>query len=78
VVQGDRGDHRDGAVGHVGGVPGAAEADLDHGDVHRHVGEDGERHAGEDLEEGQRDRLAAIHQRQVGGELGVAGHELLG
>ena len=47
VVEGDRGDHRDRAVGDVGRVPGAAEADLDHRHVHRRVGESGEGHPGE-------------------------------
>ena len=45
---------RDGAVGDVGGVPGAAEADLDHGHVDRGVGERGERHPDDRLEERQR------------------------
>ncbi len=53
VVHGDRGDDRDGGVGDVRGVPGAAEPHLDDGDVDRGVGEDGERHAREHLEEGQ-------------------------
>ena len=53
VVQVDGGDDGDVPVDHVGGVPGAAHADLDDGDVHGRVGEGGVRHAGEHLEEGQ-------------------------
>ena len=50
VVDADRRDDRDGCVDDVGGVPPAAEADLDDGDVDRRVGERGERHGGDDLE----------------------------
>ena len=42
VVETDVGHHGDHAVGHVGGVPPAAEADLDHGHVDRPVGEPAE------------------------------------
>jgi hypothetical protein len=37
----------------------AAHADLDHHHVHRRVGEDGEGHPGQDLEEGHRRRMLA-------------------
>ena len=50
VVDADRGDHRDGCVDHVGGVPTAAEADLDHRHLDRRIGERGECHGGEHLE----------------------------
>lgn len=50
VVQADgRDDHHRG-VDDVGGVPPAAEADLDDGDVDRRVGERRKRHRGDDLE----------------------------
>ena len=54
VVQGDRGDHGDVGVDRAGRVPGAAEAGLDHGDVHGGGGEGLEGHRGEVLEVGQR------------------------
>ena len=50
VVHTDRGDHGDRCVDDVGGVPSAAHADLDDGDVDRRVGERRERHRGDDLE----------------------------
>ena len=50
VVDADRRDDRDGRVDDVGGVPAAAEPDLDHRDVDGRVGERGERHRGDDLE----------------------------
>ena len=55
----DRGDDGDLRVGDVGGVPGAAHADLDDGDVDRGVGEGGERHGGQHLEEATAGRRAA-------------------
>ena len=70
--------HRHGAVGDVRAVPGAADADLDHSDVDRRVGEHGERHRGEHLEEGQRGRLALVHQGQVRQHLLVGVDEALG
>ena len=51
VVERDRGDDGDPRVGHVGGVPRAAHADLDDGDVDRRVGEQRVGHADHDLEE---------------------------
>src|SRR6266702_352186 len=78
VVDGDRGDHGHGSVGHVGVVPGAAHPDLDHGHVHRRVGERGERHRNQHLEERQRDRLAVVDQPHVGLDLGVDLDEPLG
>ena len=50
MVDADRGDHRDGRIDHVGGVPASAETDLDHPHVDRGIGERGERHRGEHLE----------------------------
>ena len=78
MVDGDRRDHRHRAVGDVGVVPGPAHADLDHGDVHRGVGEDREGHADEHLEERQRSRLACVDQVQVGLDLLVGLDEPLG
>ena len=39
VIEADRRDHRDLSVDYVRGVPASAEADLDHGDVHRSLRE---------------------------------------
>ena len=50
MVDADRGDHRDGGVDDVGGVPPTAHPDLDDGDVDRGIGECGEGHRGDDLE----------------------------
>ena len=50
VVELHVGDDRDPAVDHVGGVPRAAEPDLDHRDVDRDVGEPLERGGVDDLE----------------------------
>ena len=52
VVEGDRRDDRDDAVGDVGGVPAAAHADLDDGDVDGGVGERGVGDGDEHLEVG--------------------------
>ncbi len=78
VVEADRGDHGDPGVDDVGGVPGAAHADLDHGDVHRRVGEGRVGHAGEHLEEGHRDRLALVDHPHVGLDVAVDLDEPLG
>ena len=78
VIDRYRGDHRHRAVGDVRAVPCAADADLDHRHVDRRVGEDGERHRGEHLEEGQRGRLALVHQGQVRQHLLVGVDEALG
>ncbi len=77
VVQGDRGDHGDRAVGDVGGVPGAAHADLDDRDVHRGVGERGEGHAGQHLEERHGHLVPTVHHRHVRRDLLVQVHEAL-
>ena len=50
------------ACEHVGGVLRAAEADLDHGDVDRRVGERGERQRGGHVEVGQRLGVARVDQ----------------
>jgi hypothetical protein len=65
VIDGDRGDHGDGPVGDVGAVPGATDPDLDDGHVHRGVGERGERHPGQHLEERQPGLVPPVHDRQV-------------
>src|SRR3712207_7325574 len=49
-------------VDDVRGVPRAAEPDLEHGDVDRGVGERGERHARQHLEERHRPRGARVDQ----------------
>jgi hypothetical protein len=54
VVEGDPVDHRHLPVDQVGGVPGAAHADLDHLGVHRQLGEPGEGEDGQGLVEGHR------------------------
>src|SRR5690606_13509336 len=66
VVEADRGDHGDGAVRHVRGVPRAAHARLDHRDVDRRVRERRVRHRGEDLEERQPLRVLAADELDVG------------
>ena len=53
-------------VGDVGGVPGAAHADLDDRDVDRRVGEGGVGHRGEHLEERQPDVVPGVDQVEVG------------
>ena len=50
VVHRDRGDHGHRSVDHVGGIPPAAHACLDHRDIHRRLGEGRVGHRGEDLE----------------------------
>ena len=62
MVDRDRQHHGDRGVGDVGGVPGAAEADLDHGHVDGGVGEGGVRHRDDRLEERQRVRLARVDE----------------
>ena len=67
VIKIDRGDHSDTGIGHVGGIPGTAQADLDDRDIHRCIGERGIRHRGDDLEEGHLDAvdLALINECDV-------------
>ena len=77
MVNGDRGDDRDRAVGDVGGVPGAARAHLDDRDVDRRVRERGERHRGEQLEEGQLHGLLPVDHCRVRREVLVGGDEVL-
>ena len=78
VVQVDRRDDGDPRVGHVGGVPRAAHADLDDGDVDRRVGEQRVRHADHDLEEGHRDVAAGVDHLHVGRDVVVGLDEPLG
>ena len=77
VVDGDRQHHGDGGVGHVGGVPGTAEPDLDDGDVDRGVGEGGVGHPHDGLEERQRVGLAGVDQVGVRRHVVERPHELL-
>ena len=53
VVSPDRGDDRDVGADDVRGVPSPAQAHLDDGDIDGVVGEGGQCHDGQDLEEGQ-------------------------
>jgi hypothetical protein len=53
VVDIDRSEHGDLAVGDVGGIPAATHPDLDHGDIDGRVGEHGIREDDEHLEEGE-------------------------
>ena len=74
VVEPDRGDDRDDAVGDVGRVPAAAEADLDDRDVDGGVREGRERQRRQHLE--VRERHAAVGRR-VGVDDGHVGLDLL-
>ena len=81
MVQADGRDHLD-IPGHdVGAVPGSAHADLDDGDVDRMIGEDGQGHDGQDLEEAHarpaRRGRALIHHPDVGGHVLPRGDEPL-
>jgi hypothetical protein len=77
MVDGDGGHHRDGAVGDVGGVPGAAETDLDDGDVDGRVGEGGIRHPDDRLEEAQRVGLGGVDEVGVRRDVVERADELL-
>ena len=72
VVQTNRGDHGNHAVGNVRGVPGAADTDLEHHHVHRLVRENREGEHGNGLEEGEGGLAAGghlrVHNLQVGGD----------
>ena len=74
VVEPDRGDDRHDAVGDVGRVPAAAEADLDDRDVDGRIGEGGERQRRHDLEVRQRHATVG---RRVGVDDGHVGLDLL-
>ncbi len=78
VVQRDRRDDGDPRVGDVGGVPGAAHADLDDGDVDRRVGEQRVGHAHHDLEEAHRVLAARVDHLHVRGDVVVGLDEALG
>jgi hypothetical protein len=71
VVQRHRGDDGDPRVGDVGGVPRAAHADLDDGDVDRGVGEQRVGHADHDLEEAHRDVAGGVDHLHVGRDVVV-------
>ena len=64
VVDVDRREHRDVAVGGVGRVPRAAHADLEHEHVDRRIGEGDEGEHGQQLEERQR-RVVRRHELGV-------------
>ena len=78
MIDGDRRHHRNGAVGHVGVVPGPAHADLKHADIHGRVGEHRERHADEHLKERQPDVVRLVDDVQIRLDLVVRGDEPLG
>ena len=79
MVERDRRDDRDLRVGDVGGVPGAAHPDLDDGHVDRGVGERGERHRGQHLEEATaRTSCRRVDQVEVGRDVVVGRDEPLG
>ena len=75
MVEPDVGDHGHVGVDHVGGVPAAAQADLEDRHVDRPVGEPAQRRPGEDLEPGQPDAVAEqrLDAGQVGEDLGQVG-----
>ena len=79
MVQTNRGDHGDHAVGNVRGVPSAANADLEHHHVHRLVRKNCEGEYGDGLEEGQGGLAAGghfrVHDLQVGGDFVPDAHE---
>jgi hypothetical protein len=78
VVEVDRGDDGDAGVDDVGGVPGAAHADLDDGDVDRGVGEGRVGHAHHDLEEAHRVVAGGVDHLHVGRDVVVGLDEALG
>ncbi len=65
VVDGDRGDDGDVGVHHIGGVPRAAHAHFDNGDVHGSVSEGGVRHHREDFEERHGHVVLLVHHPHV-------------
>ena len=79
MVQTNRGDHGNHAVGNVCGIPGAADTDLEHHHVHRLVRENREGKHGNGLEEGQGGLAAGghlrVHNLQVGGNFLPNAHE---
>ena len=79
MVQTNRGDHGNHAVGNVRGIPGAADTDLEHHHVHRLVRENREGKHGNGLEEGQGGLAAGghlcVHNLQVGGDFLPNAHE---
>jgi hypothetical protein len=77
VVDRDRGDDGDDAVGDVGGVPDPAHADLDHGHVDGSVGERGVGHPHDRLEEAERELLLRVDQMGVRRDVVEGAHELL-
>ena len=78
VVERDGRDDGDPRVDDVGGVPRAAHADLDDGDVDRRVGEEGVGHADHDLEEAHRDVAARVDHLHVRRDVVVGLDEALG
>ena len=67
MIKINRGHHSDTGIGHIRGIPGTAQADLDDRDIHRCIGERGVRHRSDDLEEGHLDAvdLALINECDV-------------
>jgi hypothetical protein len=83
VIEVHRHDHADHAVGDIGRIPRAAQADLDHSRVDGRVGEYCESEPGEDLEErharSTRGLALPVDHVEVGGEFLVgAKHVVLG
>ncbi len=71
MIKRDRSHHRHGRVQHVGRVPGPAHADLDDTDIDRRVGESGESHRGQQLEEGDTFGMLAVDKLNVGDDVVV-------
>ena len=78
-VHGRHDGHR--GIGHVGGVPAAADAHFQDHDVHRFVREDRERQNGEHLEVREPGlatlRQFGVHEPQVRDDFAIAAHERL-
>ena len=79
VIERDRGEHRDLAVADVGRIPLATHADLDHGDIHRRIGEAREGERGERLEVGEARLTRGVELRvdhvEVGPDVVPVRHE---
>ena len=75
VVHADVGDHGDGRVDDVGGIPPTEQADLDHHHVDGDVGEPAERRGGDDLEVA---RPAADDALEVGDRRDLLGELVVG
>lgn len=75
MIEADVGDHGDRRIGHVGRIPATTQADLDHGDIHRPIGEPTERRRSDQLEPTgahlAHHRLDGSHPGQRIGQIGV-------